>query len=73
MLPAEDEVTILDGTINRQCASVSKVAARLNNPVILARPHCKLGQVEAGNVANFEWRGDVPPPVNDKHLPEIAR
>lgn len=37
-LPAEDELTILDGTINRQCASVSKVAARLNNPVILARP-----------------------------------
>lgn len=75
VLPAEDEVTILDGTINRQCASVSKVAARLNNPVILPRPRCKLGQVEVGNVAKFKWRGDVPPPVNgyDKHPPEIAR
>lgn len=55
VFPPEDEVTILDGTINRQCASVSKVAARLNNPVILARPHCKLGQVEVGNVAKFKW------------------
>lgn len=55
VFPAEHEVTILDGTINRQCASVSKVAARLNNPVILARPHCKLGQVEVvGNVAKFK-------------------